>query len=428
MENCVFTICATNYVGLAEVLEQSVKKHSGNCDFFIVVADEPSMECRRRFPYNVIVAKDILHYTHDDWYDMAFKYTITEFCTSIKPSSILHFIEQGYKKVVYLDPDILFYSSIDCIFEHLDKYDCVVTPHVTIPTQDYSDKRLLSSGSFNFGFVAFSNSPLSIKILRWWDNRLKKFAFDSIPEGLFTDQKWGDMIPSYMGDKLKISHNLGLNLAPWNFKQREIINKDGKIYVRERNNSESEMQPLVFVHYSGFNYKALLENKVAHKNMKDIERYHDLNLIFKTYSDVLLQSNFSRFIEELYTYNYFSGDNTRYVITNEMRRLYRGFAESEKDKFDKKDVFLLGKPVFQLFSKLGLITTNKMNISFKYDTESKAAENSAKKMSCIFSILYKIIKPSRYFKLLRIFRRLSILENHYFLLLRNKDDYEMRKQ
>ena len=43
-KNCIFTICATNYVGLAKALESSVKKYTEAVDFKIVVADEPSDE------------------------------------------------------------------------------------------------------------------------------------------------------------------------------------------------------------------------------------------------------------------------------------------------------------------------------------------------------------------------------------------------
>jgi hypothetical protein len=40
MKNCVFTIVAKNYIGLAQILEESLKDKNPDVDFFIFVADE----------------------------------------------------------------------------------------------------------------------------------------------------------------------------------------------------------------------------------------------------------------------------------------------------------------------------------------------------------------------------------------------------
>ena len=38
-KNCIFTICAKNYIGLAQALEKSILQYNNNIDFYIVVAD-----------------------------------------------------------------------------------------------------------------------------------------------------------------------------------------------------------------------------------------------------------------------------------------------------------------------------------------------------------------------------------------------------
>ena len=56
-KNVAFTICAKNYIGLAQILEQSVRVHNPGVDFFIFVADEFSLtEKADLLPPNVIVA------------------------------------------------------------------------------------------------------------------------------------------------------------------------------------------------------------------------------------------------------------------------------------------------------------------------------------------------------------------------------------
>ena len=71
MKNCVFTIVATNYVGLAQALQKSIEKYNKDVDFYIVVADEPVGEVKSKLPCNVFVAKEILSYSDSKWYEMA---------------------------------------------------------------------------------------------------------------------------------------------------------------------------------------------------------------------------------------------------------------------------------------------------------------------------------------------------------------------
>lgn len=40
MKNCAFTIVAKNYIGLALILESSIRKYYGDLSFYIIVADE----------------------------------------------------------------------------------------------------------------------------------------------------------------------------------------------------------------------------------------------------------------------------------------------------------------------------------------------------------------------------------------------------
>ena len=106
-KNCIFTICAKNYIGLAQTLEKSVKKYNNNVDFYIIVADEFNREEKTILGNNIFIAKEILNIDETLWINMSFKYNLTEFCTCIKPFTIEYFFTQkGYETVCYLDPDI----------------------------------------------------------------------------------------------------------------------------------------------------------------------------------------------------------------------------------------------------------------------------------------------------------------------------------
>ncbi|MBQ4013138.1 MAG: hypothetical protein II607_04395, partial [Bacteroidales bacterium] len=84
-KKAAFTIVAKNYIGLATILGESLKRHDPDVDFRIFVADEKAAEMPK-LPGEVVFARDVLGYTEDEWTDMSFKYDLTAFCTSIKPA------------------------------------------------------------------------------------------------------------------------------------------------------------------------------------------------------------------------------------------------------------------------------------------------------------------------------------------------------
>ena len=59
MRECAFTIVAKNYIGLAQILGQSLLQHQPETDFRIYVADEFA-EIPATLPSNAIIAKNVL--------------------------------------------------------------------------------------------------------------------------------------------------------------------------------------------------------------------------------------------------------------------------------------------------------------------------------------------------------------------------------
>lgn len=226
MKKTAFTICAKNYIGLALALEKSLKEHSKDVDFYIFVADEFSLEEDiESLPENVIIAKKVIGISDAQWNQMSFKYDITEFCTSIKPTCFKYILEQFCPDTcIYFDPDILVFNSLDVIYNMLNDKSIIVTPHITTIEKTYTgnlnERNLLYSGMFNLGFLALKNDQYSKKMLDWWEVRLEDRCFQNMMENYFTDQKWMDFLPSFFPEQLLISSNLGLNVAPWNFFER----------------------------------------------------------------------------------------------------------------------------------------------------------------------------------------------------------------
>lgn len=417
MKKTAFTICAKNYIGLALALGQSIKEHNDDVDFLIFVADEFTQEEQLDdLPANIIIAKDALGIPIEQWNQMSFKYDLTEFCTSIKPSCFKHIFEQFEPGAcIYFDPDILVFNSLNTIYDKLEKYSIIATPHITTMQSVYTGKlderKLLYSGMFNLGFLALKRDENAKEMLDWWEIRLEDRCFQNMMENYFTDQKWMDFLPSFFPTQLLVSHDLGLNVAPWNFYEREIVKVDSTYFVKNRiENNENIIFPLSFVHFSGYNYKALINGEIIQGNIKNFEGYEDYKEIFEKYANFIKQSDFSKYIKLGYSYNYFSNQVS---ISSVYRKLFRRLHEDKKiisNPFDANNSFYLSLKKSKLINEK-MLETDKISVTTVENVEQKTLM-----INKFFNILFKFIGANKFFMLVRLMRLYSKIENHIYLI------------
>lgn len=347
---------------------------------------------------------------------MSFKYDITEFCTSIKPACFRYIFSQyNAGGCIYLDPDTFLFGSLEGVYSDLLRYSIILTPHINFIEPRYSgaldEKNLLYSGMYNLGFLALRNDDISDVLLNWWEVRLMDKCFQSMSENLFTDQKWMDFLPSFFPSQLFVSPDLGLNLAPWNFHEREVLSIDNTLHIKNRLHSFSRKSyPLVFVHFSGFNYRDLAKGIVSHAALKDLHISDDLVCLFSRYAFALTQANFSIYLGLRYSYNFFS-DGVR--ISAFHRRLFRKLLETDPmldHPFSKTGTF------YALLNKAGFLSSG------IFEAE-KLAVSSSNKFLWLFDLskvflktIFFFIGPVRFFMLMRLFRYYSAPENHLYLL------------
>ena len=248
-KNLVYTSINNYYLPKARVLAKSVKKYCPDVFFSLVLADQlPTGWDIEKEPFDeVLQIKDINVQVSnlDLWIYM---HSVVELCTAIKGPALVHYLNAGYKNVIYLDPDIAVFHGLEPLYDILTKYDVVLTPHQTIPEKTdigVIDNEICSLryGVYNYGFYAVSNTDNGRNYANWWSKRLVDHCYDDIPSGLFTDQKWGDIVPCLF-ENVKIWKHPGANVATWNISNRELIHKNGQIIVNG--------EPLLFYHFSGF--------------------------------------------------------------------------------------------------------------------------------------------------------------------------------
>ena len=433
-KNCIFTICAKNYIGLADALGKSVLQYNTDTDFFIVVADEFDSDIESEIPTNVLVAKHILDIQETTWINMSFKYNLTEFCTSIKPFCIEYFfVKRNYEKVCYMDPDTYLFSDFRYVYGKLDDFLVVTAPHVTIPdypyTGDLPDRSFLFNGISNLGFGGFRNHPKTINLMKWWEDRLKNQCFGEMLWAQCTDQKWTDFFPAFLNsNEILFSNNLGLNVAPWNYYERKILKENDCYYVVSRSGASERRDKLVFCHFAGYNYREIAStgkinnrNRMRINNLKD---YSDLEPLIAEYVRFIYDNRdmFNRYLD--YPYSYGAFDNgTR--IDKIHRRLYNGIVSNFG--YDENPFKTVGKDSF--FARLkrkNLLGKNRIG---KLDDISQMNDSYAKKLKILYKVLrifYKVVGYKNYMLFLQFIRRLSLYDNNTFLLGKDFENYSLK--
>jgi len=403
MRHAIFTVITKSYIGLAKALGNSIRKHNSNIDFYIFIADEPDANLPE-FPTDeniYINSRQSLDIDDDLWLQMAFKYNLVEFCTCIKPACFKYlFKKELYEKVIFFDPDIFVYRSLDSIFHSLDEYQVVLTPHVlSMQEKSTSDNPLytfLKYGIYNLGFLALRKSAKTELFLTWWHERLKDECFFDDKFGLLTDQKWIIFLPGFLSaSELLISRDRGLNLAPWNFFERKVEQSDGVFYVVDRLGVEQTKTPLVFVHFSSFSYRDVANGTAS------LPGYLDLGALFEPYGHGLKQADIEKYIQLKYTYKVFDND---IIISDLNRRIYRAYLEQGKNFIREKNPFVTSEnSLYKRFEAKKLLTMEKAGNSgnssghpHRNRQEVTGSSKQLKAMNLLSRTLLRFLGPQKY--------------------------------
>jgi hypothetical protein len=176
-----------------------------------------------------------------------FTHNVVELCTAVKGRMLCKMFEAGAQKVIYLDPDIAVFESLAHIPELLNQHSIVLTPHLLAPertTYGVLDNEIgsLKHGVYNLGFIAVRACDEGLQFSRWWSNRLHDHCYEDIPAGIFTDQRWCDLVPAFFSGT-HILRDPGYNVACWNLSNRPIeMRRNGEISVLAH--------PLRFFHFT----------------------------------------------------------------------------------------------------------------------------------------------------------------------------------
>src|SRR3546814_7712438 len=95
---------------------------------------------------------------------------------------------------------------------------------LTVETTDIgvqmTEMSVTEHGIYNLGHRVVRPDENGRAVARWWADRLDKYCFDDKTIGLFTDQRWMDLVPATF-EGVKILRVPNMDVASWNIRSEE---------------------------------------------------------------------------------------------------------------------------------------------------------------------------------------------------------------
>ena len=244
----VFTSAAGNYLPKVEVLFDSIATHQPDWHrHLLLVEDWTDAECAAlELGADICQPRDL---AIPDWRPWAFCHSMVELCTAVKPFMLKQLLARDdCDAVVYLDPDICVFSPLSHVTAAIDEHAILLTPHQAKPETSLAgvmanELTSLRYGTYNLGFIAVASNTTGRAFADWWCHRAYRFNRDDVANGLFTDQRWMDLVPGLF-EGVHVLRQANLNVASWNAHQRDLsLDAQGKARVAG--------EPLGFYHFTG---------------------------------------------------------------------------------------------------------------------------------------------------------------------------------
>lgn len=245
----VCTIITANYLPYAQALLESVRAYEPDVHFNILISDT-----ERGLFSEVIDDRHVFFHFADDvcrsgiGQEIRHKYQSADhdaFRWSCKPVFINHLIRQHeYERVLYFDCDIYIFDAFRFLFDALQKYEVLLTPHwrTKNPETDPEEYRFLfNHGLYNAGFIGANAHGTNA--MDWWAGCCLHSCARGSFEGEYVDQSILNLMPVYF-EGVHVLRHKGCNVAIWNRHEcRRVMHAEGSVKI-------DDLFPIVFIHFS----------------------------------------------------------------------------------------------------------------------------------------------------------------------------------
>lgn len=167
--------------------------------------------------------------------------TVAEYCWTLAPCLPVYVLAQdpSIDFITYLDADLLFFSSLDPVYEEIGGASSVIVEHRFAPRFMPS----IVNGRYNVQWVSFRRNEAGQETLTWWRDKCIEWCFYRLEDDRMGDQKYLDCWTTKFRGVHELQH-VGAGTGPWNFSNYRIREDKGQVWIDD--------VPLVFYHFHGY--------------------------------------------------------------------------------------------------------------------------------------------------------------------------------
>ncbi len=152
-------------------------------------------------------------------------------------------------------------------------------------------------GIYNLGFLGLRLDGRTSGFLDWWCDRLDRYCFVDLANGMFVDQSWMDFAPAYL-ESVAIMRDPIYNIAYWNLPHRFPVLQDGHWEIDGRR--------VGFFHFSGVDLQDI-DQISRHQDRIELASRPELRPLVEHYTDLVRRSGQHDLRSVPYAYGCFSG-------------------------------------------------------------------------------------------------------------------------
>jgi hypothetical protein len=240
------TLFDCNYLIKGLAMLRSICEHSPGASVWVLCLDDHARSLLDRLAIPGVHTMALAEVETPDVLEAKKTRSIAEYCWTLSSVLMWHVMQSRPEidLLTYLDADLLFFSPVERLFEEMGSGSIAVIEHRYTPRL----RHLEVYGRFNVQWVSFRRDEQGLDCLRTWRDQCVEWCYAVLSDGKLGDQKYLDAWPSRYSGFRNLQH-VGAGLAPWNYPNYRIADREGRLYVDDR--------PLIFYHFHQFQ---ILEN------------------------------------------------------------------------------------------------------------------------------------------------------------------------
>jgi hypothetical protein len=232
-----------NYIPRLNTLLYSLLKHESKFNFYVIALDDETYHYFKAVENCIPISINEIHSYYPELDNIEKERDRVSYIFTLSPFYPSYILEKypDLDHICSLDSDQFFFSTPKVIFDLLDRYSVLITPHRFSPKLKELDFERF--GKFNVSFQVFKNNQVGKQCLKLWREQCFNWCFDKEENGWYADQKYLNVWQDQFGEQVHEIQHVGLGLAPWNIEDVTIEKRGKEIIV--------DQQLLILYHYQG---------------------------------------------------------------------------------------------------------------------------------------------------------------------------------